>query len=90
MSQASLPKPTGAERPGVAGGDLRTDGSACRGETGEVIREATVEDIDRLESLTLTDFAADFDKVKVPDTEKLTDQELTVTVDSFVAVLNER
>jgi type IV secretion system protein VirD4 len=60
---------------------------------GEVIdrmREATVEDIDRLESLTLADFAVDFDKVQLPDREKLTEQELTAAVDSFVAALRER
>src|ERR1700733_10444985 len=42
-------------------------------------REATVADIDRLESLTLEDFAVDFDRVKIPqkaEGERLTWEEI--------------
>ncbi len=66
------------------------DASLGGGKAVDRVREATVEDIDRLESLTLEDFAADFDKVKLPDSEKLTEQELTAAVDSFLATLRER
>ena len=50
-----------------------------------VIREGTEKDIDRLESLTLQDFATDFSKVPIPDKEgPLTDGEMKVAVDAFV------
>jgi type IV secretion system protein VirD4 len=55
-------------------------------------REATVEDIDRLESLTLDDFAVDFDRVKIPqkaDGERLTSEELQTAVNDFLQVLRE-
>ena len=32
-----------------------------------MIRNATVEDVERIESLTLEDFACDFSKVPIPD-----------------------
>ncbi len=56
-------------------------------------REATVSDIDRLDSLTLEDFAADFDKVKLPpkaDGERLSSEELNAAVDSFLDSLRTR
>jgi type IV secretion system protein VirD4 len=50
-----------------------------------VIREGTVADVDRLESLTLQDFATDFSKVPIPDKEgPLTDGEMRIAVDAFV------
>ena len=50
-----------------------------------VIREGTVADVDRLESLTLKDFATDFSKVPIPDKEgPLTDGEMKIAVDAFV------
>jgi type IV secretion system protein VirD4 len=52
-------------------------------------REATVADIDRLESLTLEDFAADFSQVKLPDSGRLTQADLGVAVESFLASLRE-
>jgi type IV secretion system protein VirD4 len=54
-----------------------------------VMREATVEDIERIESLTLEDFAADFSKVKSPDHEgPLSDSETTALVDIFLNSLD--
>jgi type IV secretion system protein VirD4 len=53
-------------------------------------REATVADIERLESLTLEDFAADFDQVKLPESGRLTEQDFGVAVESFLASLRER
>jgi type IV secretion system protein VirD4 len=62
-------------------------------EIAPVVREATVEDIDRLESLTLEDFDVDFDRVTIPDKpdgERLTSQELHSAVESFLGTLRER
>ena len=67
-----------------------TPEAALGGEVVDKVREATVEDIDRLESLTLEDFAVDFDKVQLPDRDKLTEQELTTAVDRFLATLREQ
>jgi len=56
-------------------------------------REATVADIDRLETLTLEDFAVDFDRVKIPkkaDGERLTSEEINAAVASFVDTLKTR
>jgi type IV secretion system protein VirD4 len=56
-------------------------------------REATVEDIDRLESLTLEDFAVDFSSVVIPekaDGERLSSGELQSAVESFLDTLRER
>jgi type IV secretion system protein VirD4 len=58
-----------------------------------VMREATVEDIDHLESLTLEDFDVDFDRVTIPekpDGERLTSQELHSAVEGFLDTLRER
>jgi type IV secretion system protein VirD4 len=53
-----------------------------------VIRDATVEDVERIESLTLEDFAADFSKVQVPDHDgPLSDGEMTGLVDTFLSSL---
>jgi type IV secretion system protein VirD4 len=66
------------------------DGTA---EIAPVVREATVEDIDRLESMTLEDFDVDFDRVRIPekpDGGRLTSQELQSAVESFLSTLRER
>jgi type IV secretion system protein VirD4 len=50
-----------------------------------VIRDGTVEDIDRLESLTLEDFATDFSKVEIPQHDgKMSDAEAQRAVASFL------
>lgn len=59
----------------------------------QVIREATVEDIERLDSITLEDFAADFSSVEIPEKaegERLTSGELHTAVESFLDSLRER
>jgi type IV secretion system protein VirD4 len=56
-------------------------------------REATVADIDRLETLTLEDFAVDFDRVKIPqkgEGERLSSEELNAAVESFLDTLKTR
>jgi type IV secretion system protein VirD4 len=58
-----------------------------------VIREATVEDIERLDSIKLEDFAADFSSVQIPEKpegERLTSGELHTAVESFLDSLRER
>ena len=53
-----------------------------------VIRDATVEDVERIESLTLEDFAADFSKVQGPDHDgPVSDGEMTGLVDTFLSSL---
>ena len=62
-------------------------------EARPITREATIADIERLESLTLEDFAADFDRVKIPqkaDGERLSSEELNVVVASFLDTLKTR
>jgi type IV secretion system protein VirD4 len=53
-------------------------------------REAIPADIDRLESLTLEDFAVDFGRVPLPEKaggERLTSEELQAAVESFLGTL---
>jgi type IV secretion system protein VirD4 len=62
-------------------------------ETRPVTREATAADIDRLETLTLEDFAVDFERVKIPqkpEGERLTAEELNAAVESFLDTLKTR
>jgi type IV secretion system protein VirD4 len=62
-------------------------------EVKPVVREAGIEDIDRLETLTLEDFDVDFDRIKIPekpDGERLSSEELHSAVESFLSTLRER
>ena len=52
-------------------------------------REATIDDINRIDSLTLEDFAADFSQVKFPESGPLTDDDLKGAVASFITSLRE-
>jgi len=55
-----------------------------------VTREATAADIDRLESLKLEDFAADFGNIRLPqkaEGERLTTEELNAAAESFLDTL---
>jgi type IV secretion system protein VirD4 len=53
-----------------------------------VIREGTVADIERIESLTLEDFATDFSKVPLADKEgPLPDGEIRIAADAFLKAL---
>ena len=80
VSTASPSAPSAAP----SGGSPVTESSA------PVTREATVDDIDRIDALTLEDFAADFSQVKFPDKDHLTDQDLKGAVESFISSLRER
>ena len=68
----------------AAATDNRDPAESLVPEPAVSVREATVEDIDRLDSLTLEDFAADFDRVKLPADGPLTDDDLKVAVESFL------
>jgi type IV secretion system protein VirD4 len=60
-------------------------------EEKEVIREATVKDIERIETLTLEDFATDFSKVQIPAKDgPLSDPEMDLAVDSFMGTIDQR
>jgi type IV secretion system protein VirD4 len=62
-------------------------------ELAPAMREATSEDIDRLDSMTLADFDVDFDRIEVPqkpEGERLTSQELNAAVESFLDTLRDR
>lgn len=50
-------------------------------------REATLADLDRLDTLTLEDFAADFSQVEVPAEGRMTSEDLQHAVDSFLTSL---
>jgi type IV secretion system protein VirD4 len=50
-----------------------------------VIREGTVADVERIETLTLEDFATDFSKVRIPDQDgPLSEAEMKGAVESFL------
>lgn len=53
-------------------------------------REATVQDIERLNSLTLEDFAVDFSHVEIPEGGPMTDTQMQAAVESFMATLQQR
>jgi len=56
------------------------------------IRKATLEDLDRIDSLTLDDFAVDWSQVDIPhkaEGERMTSEELQRAADSFLATLRE-
>jgi type IV secretion system protein VirD4 len=61
--------------------------AAIRKETG-VTCEATVDDIEHIDSLTLQDFATDFSRVEMPQREeRLSDGEMNATVERFISTL---
>jgi type IV secretion system protein VirD4 len=84
--KVSLPASSRAQL-AAEGAALPAAPSSVPRETKEdvVIRDGTVADIQRLESLTLDDFATDFSKVELPQHEgKMSDAEAKTAVDSFL------
>ena len=55
-----------------------------------VERDATAEDIERIESLTLEDFAADFSAVELPAEGRMSEDQMKDAVESFLDTLRER
>ena len=79
-----------AETPAVP---VVTESAPREAATPPVVREATVEDIERLESLTLEDFDVDLKNLKIPEKpagERLSSDELNAAVDSFLESLKTR
>jgi type IV secretion system protein VirD4 len=50
-------------------------------------REATLADLERIDDLTLEDFAVNFDSVKLPAEGRLSEQDMQAAVDSFLESL---
>src|SRR3984885_14107723 len=104
LSAPESPTPTGRSTPSVTvsppepvptepvAGERSADTSSIAAPAPKkeevVMRDATVEDVDRIESLTLEDFATDFSKVQVPHHEgPLSAGEMKVAVDAFLGSL---
>ena len=103
-----LPPPAEAAPPGARTGERTaapdaaadspavppaTESSPREAATPPMVREATVDDIDRLDSLTLEDFDVDLKNVKIPEKpagERLSSEELNAAVDSFLESLKTR
>ena len=52
------------------------------------VREATMADVERIDQLTLEDFAADFDQIELP-LGPMTEEDLKSAADRFLQVLRE-
>jgi type IV secretion system protein VirD4 len=93
-----LPPPVVAPAPAVmpvpisAAADASGDASSIP-TPAPLTREATAEDIERIDSLTLEDFAAPLDEVRLPqkgEGERLTAEEMNTAVESFLQSLREQ
>jgi type IV secretion system protein VirD4 len=83
-------QPRQVSAPGEAISSHEISATALRPkEDKEVIRDATLKDIERIETLTLEDFATDFSRVQIPEKEgPLSDPEIDLAVDSFLGSLD--
>jgi type IV secretion system protein VirD4 len=73
--------------------DVSGDPISTPAPLGPITREATAEDIERLDSLTLEDFAAPLNEVRLPqklEGERLTGEEMNAAVESFLQSLREQ
>jgi type IV secretion system protein VirD4 len=85
----------GAPPPAEPAGEISpaAPADAAPREVAPVTREATMEDIERIDSLTLEDFDVDLKSVKIPEKaagDRLTSDELNAAVDSFLQSLKTR
>ena len=94
VAPAPIEAPVAPAAPGGEGSIEPAAGFPSGGEIREakkpVFREATMADIDRLESLTLEDFAAPLGEIDVPqkaDGERLTAEEMNAAVEQFLQTL---
>ena len=77
--------------PGESGAVAASSSAAPPVREASVTREATVDDVEHLESLTLEDFATDFSQVQMPVREgRLSDVEMSAAVDRFMTTLRAR
>jgi type IV secretion system protein VirD4 len=70
--------------------DPRTAPSEAIRAVETVERDATTDDIERIESLTLEDFAADFSAVELPTEGRMSEDQMKDAVESFLETLRER
>jgi len=77
--------------PGELGAVAAASSAAPAIREASVTREATVDDVEHLESLTLEDFATDFSQVQIPVRDgRLSDVEMTAAVERFMTTLRAR
>ena len=77
-----------ASAPGEAISSYETIRTPPPKKEDEVVREATMKEIERIDSLTLEDFATDFSKVQIPEKDgPLSETEMDLAVDSFLGAL---
>jgi type IV secretion system protein VirD4 len=82
------PEPQPDDKPAAPHGLLATYESAeGRSIEGSGVREATIEDIDRIDQLQLTDFAAPIEQIKVPQDGRLSDEQMNRLASEFLEVL---
>jgi type IV secretion system protein VirD4 len=79
-----------AQPPSGSPPDLRTAPSEAIRAVETVERDATTDDIERIESLTLEDFAADFSAVELPTEGRMSEDQMKDAVESFLDTLRER
>ncbi len=82
------PEPQPDDKPAGPHSPLPTDESTEGKSTeGSGVREATIEDIDRIDQLQLTDFAAPIEQIKVPQDGRLSDEQMNRLTSEFLEVL---
>jgi type IV secretion system protein VirD4 len=79
-----------AQPPSGSPPDLRTAPSEAIRAVETVERDASTDDIERIESLTLEDFAADFSAVELPTEGRMSEDQMKDAVESFLDTLRER
>ena len=84
----ATPEPQPEEGPPAPHGPRATDENAeGRFIEGSVVREATIDDIDRIDQLQLADFAAPIEQIEVPRDERLSDEQMNRLASKFLDVL---
>ncbi len=87
-----VPQQKAAEAQPPSGGppDPRPAPSEAIRAVETVERDATIDDIERIESLTLEEFAADFSAVELPTEGRMSEDQMKDAVESFLDTLRER
>ena len=88
--EVSQQKAAEAQPPSGSPPDPRTAPSEAIRAVETVERDATTDDIERIESLTLEDFAADFSAVELPTEGRMSEDQMKDAVESFLDTLRER
>lgn len=85
-SAAAEGRPAQAQRPQTQNADASFE-RAVEAREAARSREPTIEDLPRLESLTLADFEGDYEHVAVPEDRMVTEGEIQAAVEQFLAGL---